>query len=509
MAKHIVTFAPPTPNGGLHIGHLSGSFLAADVYTRVFKLLGDDVVFVSYSDDYQSYLARKAKELDVNPVELAKGNHAKILSTLKDYHIDTDLFFSSSENEEFLKSATMFRQAVSEFISIKKDLVPYCESCSTWGFEAFARGTCVECGSDSDRSQCENCATAPEITGLTDIKCTSCGENAVLREVEREYLDLGQFRSVYKALSERSGVRKPLKDLLSYHMEKANLEWPIDRPDEYGVPCSEALNKKVSTWFSGLVGYYAATSILGKTDYWNDAEHCALFVGFDCSYSHAMVYPALMKSANLSVLDELRVYTNAFLKLDNKDFSTSRGVAVWADDLSQLIDVDYIRFYLGYRSPENEVSNFSIPDFFKTVNESIFLPLSKLSDRAIETQLSDLDVNNTIQSWLDQWHGAVSVEHHSMRNLANKLMDWLHTATNDRQSDEAPMLLAAWAILASPLMPKISREILSLTGIDLVDCENWLTGRSEFLPIKPEFHEKADSLKNFSLDLSDLEQLMS
>lgn len=174
MVKHIVTFAPPTPNGELHVGHLSGPYLAADVYCRAFRMLGHEVVFISYSDEYHSYLQRKALELGESETQVMTRNYQKISQALKQCRIEPDIFTRSYNCETFLNAVSFFRQHADQYITLKEDRVPYCKYCKRWGYEAYARGSCAQCGASTDRSQCENCASAPEISGINDMVCTHC-----------------------------------------------------------------------------------------------------------------------------------------------------------------------------------------------------------------------------------------------------------------------------------------------------------------------------------------------
>lgn len=508
MAKHIVTFAPPTPNGGLHVGHLSGPYLAADVYCRAFRLLGDEVLFVSYSDEYQSYLERKAKELQQDATQVADTNYHEISSALARCRIEPDCFPRSRDQAAFLKALKMFRDFADQYISLKTDQAPYCANCEHWGFEAYARGSCDHCGVSTDRSQCENCANAPEISGVSDMICVHCHQPVEYRAIDREFLNLDAFRPLFQDLAKRKGIRKPLADYLYQQLQLHSLDWPIDRPYESGAPCESAENTLLSTWFSGVSGYFGATDELGKASIWQDADHCSFFVGFDCSFSHALVYPALMQAANLDAVKDLRVYTNAFLKLDGMDFSTSRGVAIWANDLLNRVDADYIRFYLALFSPETESSNFKAEHFCQTINEQLHGPLQAWLIHAKDAQCGETLAVEDIQSWLEKWQGAISLQEHSMRKLAEVLMTWLDQKPYESLSTEQSLVaLTTWALLAYPLMPRLSETLLLCAGLSLDMGRSWLTGNAAVPPVSQTGLSDHFKLPAFEMDERTLKSL--
>jgi len=514
MAKHIVTFAPPTPNGGLHVGHLSGPYLAADVYCRAFRLLGDEVVFVSYNDEYQSYLSLKAAALGLNNTELSEQNYHKIKNALLRCHIQPDNFARSKNQPAFLQAVEMFRRNANEYICLKTDQVPYCESCGIWGFEAYARGNCNLCGAISDRSQCENCATAPEISGLSDVKCSCCQQPVSYREIEREYLILDQFRDCFTELSKRPGIRPPLREYLNQQLQQPSLLWPIDRPGESGAPVQSAKNELLSTWFCGVAGYYAATDELGKSAIWQQADYCAFFVGFDCSFSHAVVYPALLKASNMVALDNLTVYTNAFLKLDGIDFSTSRGIAIWANDLLARVNADYVRFYLSAFSPETETANFQTEHFCQYLEQELYVPLDQCLQRCKLVNAQSLVSYNTAelnqaisQTYLAQWHQAVR-QQHSMKTLTLLLKHSLDKlADADHNAWQSLNDFTAWLYMAYPIMPYLSCELLKALGLSLDDGQAWLNGEQAAPPQAKQFISEQVALPVLDIDANSLKAL--
>ena len=251
MAYQIVTIAPPTPNGDLHLGHIAGPYQAADVYTRTQRLLGNHVVLLCYSDDYQSYLARKARELGVERFALARENGNKISETLKRMDIALDWFHQTGHNEHFRRSVALFYRAAREggVIYGKREDIPYFPAFDVWGYEAFGRGTCTHCSTPSDASQCEHCAYPPTLAAMRDIRCT-LGESAVeWRPIEREFLRLNDFRGYLRTLYNGKPLRPYLREYIEQSLALPDLDWAITRPYEYGIDLDEPGRPNVHTWF--------------------------------------------------------------------------------------------------------------------------------------------------------------------------------------------------------------------------------------------------------------------
>lgn len=506
MSKHIVTFAPPTPNGGLHVGHLSGPYLAADVYTRTRRLLGDEVLFVSYSDDYQSYLSRKARELGVSNESLAADNYKAISQALRDFSIVPDAFISAHNNEFFLNAVSFFRRQAKDFIKVRKVPVPYCEDCQLWGYEANGRGECLNCGEISDHSQCESCAMPPDITGLRTVECIKCKKPMTYVRVQREYLQLNSFVDHLKSLYIDQISRPKFYNFIQQILAVRDLDWPIDRPGDYGIPCRDSASEVIHTWFAGIAGYMAATDSLGQKDIWYENDlNIAHFIGFDCSFSHGIVYPSLLKAAGIKA-QSFNVYTNEFLKLNGHDFSTSRGIAIWANDILEEVDSDYLRIYLATRAPENSTKNFDTFEFVETINKVFCKNFSDITQAGLRAgapaPLLKAEVLQYIENLKQNWLDATSTRAFSMQKMAVCLMngiDYLNTL-KDAGSSDLGISIVAWACLAQPIMPNVSFKLLHAAGVSSETARDWVQGNLPLRDLVKPIHH------SFSLHCKSLEQ---
>lgn len=435
MGKYIVTITPPTPNGNLHLGHISGPFLAADVLARGLRQQGHEVVFLCYSDDYQSYVMRKAIELSTDRFELARKFAAEIEQTLKLAGISLDWFLKAYNNPYFSDAVTFFYQQAHARGAIKTGTqrVPYDSRHNVYGYEAFGRGTCNYCGHESDPSQCEYCAQAPDLHKMGVIHGTTYGGIMEWREVTREFLQLHRYKDYLLDHFRMIPLRSYLRDFITAALEREDLDWAIDRPGECGINIHTASHANIiHTWFSGIAGYLAAFTEWAHSihkpglvrDFWYDKDTSIVhFIGFDCSFSHALVYPSLLSNCD-GMTSKVRLFPNKFLKLEGKDFSTSRGIAIWVNDILRDAPLDAVRFYLALHSPEEEECNFERKDFDDWTFH-FFLPGLQRLEKILAQELSDAgdEVLATEDRWVDEelmaeWRKHSSLDNFSMRQIA-------------------------------------------------------------------------------------------
>jgi methionyl-tRNA synthetase len=437
MSKFVVTITPPTPNGDLHIGHIAGPFLAADVFTRVQRQRGHECVLVSYSDDYQSYMLRKGLEQDVAPVELASRNSDRIEASLAAINIKPDNWMRPHDNPFFAQAVgEVFDKAkAAGLIEFRDSSEPYCPGCDVWGYEAFARGLCNYCGAESDASQCENCAQAPDAELMTDLRCKLCSQPVQWHTAHRAFLKLALCKPALRDSLLYRKWRKPLDTWLVQTLEHLH-DWGVTRPGDAGLDLAEGDACRVHTWFMGLAGYMAAfrehAEQIGQPDmfqqYWQSGQGTLVhFLGFDCVFSHAVVYPAL-----LSVLDDLNIrqqfMPNQFLKLDGLNLSTSRNHAIWVADLARQACADSARLYLASIAPEECEGDFRLQHFLSW-REGVFGEFfPALLTAGTQQQISwwsgmcGADAG-LLEALRLKWIGATQAEQFSMKAMAGVLLD--------------------------------------------------------------------------------------
>lgn len=481
MARFVVTITPPTPNGDIHIGHLAGPFLGADVFTRAQRQRGHDCVFVSYSDDYQSYMLRRGMELNADPRELAAHNTRLIKKSMQAVDVTVDHWLSAQDN-------VFFRDAVSETfesakhagaLTWKTTSEPYCPDCKVWGYEAFGRGRCNFCGHDSDASQCEECAQAPDASKMKEFRCKLCGKQHEWRAVGRWFLKLGEFKRFLSELHTAHPMRAPLDSWAEGAIETLE-DWGVTRPEDGGLDLEQGGACRVHTWFMGLSGYiatlreYAHTS--GQPDladrFFQDPDaNFYHFLGYDCAFSHAVVYPSLLSTMRSFAIGQ-RFVPNLFLKLDGLNLSTSRGHAIWVADFAEMAPSDAIRLYLATVAPEQEGGNFQRQEFDRWRGEIFceLVPAILNAGQALraagQVEMPE-EADREILALAERLEWATTPDAFSMRAMAGVVQDALRLA--GQRLNNGRGLMAAGLFLAGagqPLVPRLSDQLAQTFGFD-------------------------------------------
>ncbi|MFD6417775.1 class I tRNA ligase family protein [Streptomyces sp. NPDC060194] len=385
MTTYIVTSAPPNPNGDLHLGHLAGPFLGADILTRHLRQRGHDVSYVGYSDEHSCYVPRRAAELGwtAHRAAFTFGNRMEETLSLGAMHHD---FFTrpltDARHTEIVQR--YFTSLWEQGRLVTRELpVFHCTGCERNLYEAEVRGECQFCGDPSDGVYCEACGLPQETTGLANPRCTACWETPEVRTLERICLPLEEYRdrllAYYAQAQEHAEWRPRLRAYLDALFARELPLTPVSRIADYGVPVPLAgwEGHILDTWFSGIFGYVAASARLAEGEgepsrwerQWADPEtRIVNFIGFDCSFSHAVLWPALLLAEGSATLPA-QVVTNEFYRLEGEKFSTSRDHAIWGGDFLRQVSGDALRFHLALTGPEREQTNFAAKEFAATVQD--------------------------------------------------------------------------------------------------------------------------------------------
>jgi len=481
MTKFVVTITPPTPNGDLHIGHLSGPFLAADVFKRAQQLRGHDCVLVCYSDDYQSYMVRKGLEQGMDPYALARLNTDKIRSTLALTDVSIDHWHVPYQNRYFAEAVSQCIKALEAGGGLERRISsePHCPRCDRWGYEAFGRGDCNYCGADSDASQCEGCAQEPISSEMGNFRCKLCGGKHEWLPVDRVFLKLDKYRTVLRDLFATMPLRHPLHDWLDDTIATKLHDWGVTRPHDGGLDLAPDGSMRVHTWFMGLAGYMAAFREWADQEgrepglfeqYWTSPDNYLVhFLGFDCVLSHAIVYPAI-KSDMPELAIKQRYFPNQFLTLDGLNLSTSRNHAIWMRDLVAEACSDSARLYLASVAPEEAEGDFSIAGF-RAWRQDVFGTFVPHLLGPAAARRTEGGKSATVAGWRDRWRHATSLDHFSMKQLAVLVQEIIDTIRADHAAGRSNTCLAlALSVFARPLTPKLSDQILAAFHVDAAEA---------------------------------------
>ncbi|MET7400235.1 class I tRNA ligase family protein [Dactylosporangium sp. NPDC005572] len=391
----LVIGGPPTTNGDLHIGHVAGPYVAADVYSRYLRATGRDVVYASGGDDSQTYVVTSAARLGTTPPELTVKSWALIKGTFEAMGIAVDGFAPTDDD---------YRSTVYNYVNRLYELgkfrlrtvrLPYSERTGTFLVEGLIGGDCPTCLADSRGGICETCGHPIDFDGLLDPwSLLDPSDEVTYRETEIMVFPLEEYREQLTAFhaAKASTWRPHLVSLMRELLAKPLPDYPITYPVAWGLPAPfpETPGQTLNAWVEGMpASMYCSTygqrqrglQPPSTDDAWR-AEHDAelvFFVGFDNLFIWALVHVAeLMAHEGRYVLPDT-ILTNEFYELDNEKFSTSKGHVVWARDLVAEVPRDVARFYLNLTAPEHARTNFSQAVLDKVVGERLVEPWNELA----------------------------------------------------------------------------------------------------------------------------------
>ncbi|MEZ5841968.1 MAG: class I tRNA ligase family protein, partial [Hyphomicrobiales bacterium] len=386
-----------------------------------------------------------------------------MLLSLEAVDINLDHFMRAYESEAFAASATHYLNAVSADVERRPAPVHHCPACGKWGYEAFGRGKCNWCGSSSDASQCEHCARKPIAELMTDMTCIACGSPMELVDVDCHVWTLGRHYPAVAKAHAGQPIRQCLADFLKDSLADTSDNWIITRPGDAGLSLAASDGLPLHTWFMGLSGYRAAVvEYLAAhpergsfADWWGPETKLVHFLGYDCSFSHAVAY-AVEQISDPAGPPVGLFLTNRFLKLNGEDFSTSRGIAVWIKDMTGQYPSDAIRLYTAAFSPETEVKNFEM-GHFRDWLAGVYKPMSLAARQARPNAKADRSAFAASPA-LAKWRRHADLGEFSITGMAEAVLAF--PAEIDAAPEEARA--AGWAIfseIAAPLCPQMTRHL--------------------------------------------------
>jgi methionyl-tRNA synthetase len=396
--RYTITAALPYTNGPIHIGHLAGVYVPADIYSRYLRLTGNDVAFICGSDEHGVPITIKAKKEGVTPQDIVDKYHAIIKKSFEDFGITFDNYSRTT--------AKIHHDTASEFFKTLYDKNEFVEEVSEQLYDAeanqfladrFVVGTCPKCGNEeSYGDQCENCGTSHNATDLINPKSAITGNVPTLKETKHWFLPLNKHEDFLREwiLKGHKKDWKPnvygqvkswIDDGLRPRAVTRDLDWGIPVPVEGGE------GKVLYVWFDAPIGYISATKEWaakeGKNweDYWKDENTTLVhFIGKDNIVFHCIIFPAMLKAEGSYILPE-NVPANEFLNLEGKKLSTSKNWAVWLPDY--LIDFpnqqDVLRYALTANAPETKDNDFTWKDFQARNNNELVAIFGNFINRVV------------------------------------------------------------------------------------------------------------------------------
>ncbi|MCZ4093145.1 class I tRNA ligase family protein [Sinorhizobium psoraleae] len=369
---------PPTPNGDLHLGHISGPYLGADVYTRFLRMKGVEAYHLTGSDDYQSYVATRADADQSTPAKVARHYADEIRATFALLDCEVHSFLSTMRDDAYAEfQATCFRSLLSSTaVDLRESAALFDAVTGQYLYEPDVSGRCPDCGEPAGGNLCEECGSPNLCHDLGAARSRQSAEGPVVGSVRRAELALDRHYDNIDRHLRASGAPARIMDLFARLRQRGDFSVPITHPSDWGLP-AEGIPGQV-IWaspemaFSFLYNIQTLARSQGRD--WNAAIpsndwQIVHFFGFDNSFSLALLCPALYAEVFSQWRPSIRYHVNEFYLLDGEKFSTSRGHAIWGKEVLNPKMVDVVRLHLGLTRPEGERTNFTLNALRRTEHD--------------------------------------------------------------------------------------------------------------------------------------------
>ena len=518
--RYTITAALPYTNGPIHIGHLAGVYVPADIYARYLRMQGADVAFVCGSDEHGVPITIKAKKEGITPQDVVDKYHAIIKQSFLDFGITFDNYSRTS--------APIHHDTASDFFKTMYKKGKFLEETNAQLYDAeanqfladrFVTGTCPKCGfEEAYGDQCENCGTSHNATDLINPKSAITGAVPTLKETKHWFLPLDQYDAFFKEWILK-GHKKDWKsnvygqckswidDGLRPRAVTRDLDWGIP------VPVEGADGKVLYVWFDAPIGYISATKEWAAREgkdwepYWKDENTKLLhFIGKDNIVFHCIIFPAMLKGHGNYILPE-NVPANEFLNLEGNKLSTSKNWAVWLheylEDFPEKQDV--LRYVLTANAPEGKDNDFTWKDFQQRNNSELVaifgnfinrvaVLTKKYYDGVVPTPSTFTDVDLKTLEEVRAYPAVIgsSVEKYRFRESQNSLMNlarlgnkyladaepWKTIKTDEERTKTvmyvALQIATALSVLSEPFLPFTSTKLKNILNVSSSAVENAL-----------------------------------
>lgn len=406
--RYLITSALPYANGPLHIGHLAGAYLSADIYARFRRMMGEDVVFVCGSDEHGAAITLRAGKDGITPQEVVDRYHNLFKETFDRIGISFDIYHRTSSELHHETSQEFFTNLYEkgEFEEIESEQY-YDEEQSQFLADRYISGTCPKCGhEEAYGDQCENCGSTLSPTDLINPKSTISGSTPVMRKTTHWYLPLNKYEAWLKEWivnGEKDGKKLHYPEEWKNHVlgqcnswldgglhprsMTRDLSWGVDVP--HNIPGHEG--KKLYVWMDAPIGYISATkqwAADNKKDwepYWKDENTALLhFIGKDNIVFHCLIFPSILNAHGDYILP-VNVPANQFMNLEGKKLSTSKNWAVWVHEyLDELPGKeDELRYCMIKNMPETKDSEFTWKSYQEANNSELVNNLANFVNRVV------------------------------------------------------------------------------------------------------------------------------
>ena len=515
--RYTVTAALPYTNGPIHIGHLAGVYVPADIYARYLRLTGNDVAYICGSDEHGVAIPMRAKKEGVSPQVIIDKYHAIIKQSFKDFGISFDNYSRTSSKIHHTTASDFFKHLHKEEAFVEEVTEQlYDAEANQFLADRFVIGTCPKCGfEESYGDQCEQCGTSHNGTDLINPKSAITGNTPTLKKTKHWFLPLDKHESFLREWileghkndwksNVLGQVKSWIDDGLRPRAVTRDLEWGIP------VPADGGEGKVLYVWFDAPIGYISSTKEWAEREgknweeYWKDKNTKLVhFIGKDNIVFHCIIFPSMLRAHGGYILPE-NVPANEFLNLEGNKLSTSKNWAVWLHEYLEDFpgQQDVLRYTLTANAPENKDNDFTWKDFQAKNNNELVAIFGNFINRVVvltnkyygglvpsagELREVDQDTLAAIKYFPESI--GKSIQRYRFREASQELMN-LARLGNKYLADEEPwkvikvdeervktimyvalQIASALAVVSEPFLPFTSDKLKKMLNIcDAIDC---------------------------------------
>ena len=482
----LVCAAWPYANGSIHLGHVAGCYLPADIFARYHRIKGDNVLMVSGSDAHGTPVTISAETKGIKPEDIVSEYQDEFLSDWEKLGISFDLF-TSTHTENHTKIAQEIFISLLDDGYIYKDIMsqPFCEAHGRFLADRYVEGICPHCNFNGARGdQCDGCGNTLDPKDLIDIKHRDCEARPIFRDTEHFFLKLTAFESdLLNWVNSQTHWKPNVKNFTTGFLENGLKDRAITRDISWGVPVplDGYKSKRIYVWFEAVIGYLSASiEWASNTDdpnswnkFWKDGSKSYYFMGKDNIPFHSVIWPAMImgyKNINLP----FDIPANEYVNMESQKISTSRNWVINLKDAIEKYDPDSLRFTLSAIMPETSDSNFTWSEFVRRNNDELVATFGNLVNRVLSmisrnydgqipspTNLGSSEQNLFENAHITMEKVSVSIESCKFREGLGHAMS-LAQLTNRYLDDKAP-----WAEVK---IDKESAGTTLYTAINIINC---------------------------------------
>lgn len=497
--RYCVTTALPYANGPVHIGHLAGVYVPADIYVRYLRMMNEDVLFIGGSDEHGVPITIKARNEGVTPQDIVDRYHGIIKQSFQDLGISFDIYSRTSSKIHAETASAFFKDLYEKGKFVEKTSQQYYdEETKTFLADRYITGTCPHCGNEKAYGdQCEACGTSLSATDLINPKSTLSGQEPQLKETKHWYLPLEEYETFMREwiLDSHKEWKTNVYGQCKSWIDQGLQARAVTRDLDWGVkvPIEGADGKVLYVWFDAPIGYISNTKELYPKNWekwWKEKDTKLVhFIGKDNIVFHCIIFPAMLKAEGSYILPE-NVPANEFLNLEGDKISTSRNWAVWLHEYLKDFPgkQDVLKYVLCANAPETKDNDFTWKDFQTRNNSELVAIFGNFVNRTIvlthkyfegkvpqRGTLNELDIQTIEQ--IKQYPEKIgrSIEQYRFREALNELMN-LARLGNKYLTENEP-----WKTIKTD-----AERTATVLNISLQICANLAILSEPFLPFSAE-----------------------